>query len=98
MVFSRNFIDQREPFSSFDPPFQGPQHTISPDCVFRPWPSFPQGFFVLFRFLWWFHCRQVFFTHSFPLVSIFLRPLAPAIVTRLRSVWLVLAASRLACA
>src|SRR5271165_6177833 len=34
----------------------------------------------------------------FPSLSIFLRPLPPAIVTRLRSVRLVLAASRLACA
>ena len=35
---------------------------------------------------------------SVPSLSIFLRPLAPAIVTRLRSVWLVLAASQFACA
>ena len=35
---------------------------------------------------------------SVPSLSIFLRPLAPAIVTRLRSVWLFLAASQLACA
>jgi hypothetical protein len=35
---------------------------------------------------------------SVPSLSIFLRPLAPAIVTRLRSVWLLLAASQFACA
>src|SRR5580693_4509718 len=54
--------------SSFDPCFQGPQHRIGPHCVFHPFPSCPQGFFVLFRLLYRSHCRQVLFTHlsSFP--------------------------------
>src|ERR1700723_846688 len=54
--------------SSFDPCFQGPQHRIGPHCVFHPFPSCPQGFFVLFRLLCRSHCRQVLFTHlsSFP--------------------------------
>ena len=87
------------PFSSFDPFFKAPQHRVGPDPVFHPGPSCPQGFFVLFRLLRRSHCRQVFFSLiSVPSQSIFLRPLAPAIVTRLRSVWLVLAASQFACA
>jgi hypothetical protein len=39
--FPVDLIDQRKPFSSFDPSFEGPQHTIGPDRVFHPLPSLP---------------------------------------------------------
>ena len=57
------------PFSSFDPFFKAPQHRVSPDSVFHPCPSGPEGFFVLFRLLLRSHCRQVFFTHFLFLLS-----------------------------
>jgi len=63
--------------------------------VFHPCPSGPKGFFVLFRLL--LRTSDKFSSLiSVPSLSIFLRPLAPAIVTRLRSVWILLAASQLA--
>jgi hypothetical protein len=57
VFFPVDFVDQREPFSSFHSPFEGPQHTIGPYGVFHPLPSGSQGFFILFRLLLRSHCR-----------------------------------------
>ena len=81
-----------------DSSFEAPQHTFGPHCVFDPLPFLTLGFSLLFRLFGGSHFRQVCFTHCVPCVSTFLRPLAPAVVTRLRAVRLVRAPSRLACA
>jgi hypothetical protein len=72
---------------SFDPSHEeDPQHTIPPFRVFRPAPSSPAGFLALFRSVL---VRTTIGNGSslvvVVLVSIFLRPFAPAIITRLRS-------------
>jgi len=58
-----DLVDQGVPLSSFDPCFQGPQHRIAPHCAFHPFPSLPQGFFVLFRLPGGSHFRRFFFAH-----------------------------------
>ena len=86
------------PFSSFDPFFKAPQHRVGSDrCSTHVHLALRASLSCLGSFS---EVTADKFSSliSFPSLSIFLRPLAPAIVTRLRSVWLVLAASQFACA
>jgi len=96
VAFVFYLIDQSEPFASFHSCFQCCQHAVRPDRGFHPTPSLAQGVSSLLRRRR--HCRRSLFPRAFHLASTFLRPFAPADVTRLRSGQALMAFSRLACA
>jgi len=72
-----DFINQAEPYPSFHPLYEGLQHALRPNRMFRPIPFHRQGFSWLFSPALAGHCpRSIFirFGHS---SSTFLRPFAP---------------------
>jgi hypothetical protein len=84
-------------FASFDrSTLERGQHAICPHRAFDPPPLLVGVLSDLLRL--GSHCRRFFFMRCAHIVSTFLRPLAPAVVTRLRTDRALLAHCRFACA
>ena len=79
ILWTPDFVDQSEPFSSFNPRFQGCQHALCPGLSFHPCPS-GTDLSVLWSPLG--HCRRCLFLGSVFHASTFLPPFAPRALPR----------------
>src|ERR1700724_839065 len=79
ILWTPDFVYQSEPFSSFNPRFQGCQHALCPDLSFHPCPPSTD-----LSILWspFGHCRRCLFLCSFFHASTFLPPFAPRALPR----------------
>jgi hypothetical protein len=78
-LWTPDFVYQSEPFSSFDPRFQGCLHALCPDFRFCPRPA---GTYLSVLWSPLGHCRRCLFLSSVFHASTFLPPLAPRALPR----------------